>query len=279
MASTNNERVGEGLDLLRAGLGPFVERELKRSGRARELDECRFRLDAAVLLKLMWDNWKEAFRTILDHSDRSLVSELRDHRNKWAHQEPFSTEDAYRALDSSHRLLISVSAPQVQQIDALKREQLHVLAQEQERAQPRRSNTGAASRVPPPIQGKRIEQIQPLVRDLMRVILDRRPVPEEEIRNLMNPDYCKQELGIRVSNFPLVKEDRNPAKRYWKDQFAHRYYVCSQWWKVHHLHNAQRLRDYLVTLIERYQDKERNTLLRRLIAELEDFSRRNGASA
>ena len=31
MAVTNHERVGKGLELLRAGLGPFVERELKQA--------------------------------------------------------------------------------------------------------------------------------------------------------------------------------------------------------------------------------------------------------
>ena len=39
MAITNHERVGNALDLLRAGLGPFVEREIKafdaRSGTPR----------------------------------------------------------------------------------------------------------------------------------------------------------------------------------------------------------------------------------------------------
>lgn len=117
---------------MRTGLGPFVERELKRA--VRELDLYRRQQladdpalrrpssewDAALMLRLMWDTWNEVFRAILGRSDRSLVSELRDHRNKWAHQEPFSTDDAYRALDSAQRLLTSISAPQVRDLDALK---------------------------------------------------------------------------------------------------------------------------------------------------------------
>ena len=153
MAVTNHERVGKGLDLLRAGLSPFVERELKRAVHARDLDEYRLRQilsdpaqrgrssesDVQVLLKVMWDTWNEVFREILGHSDRSLVSELRDHRNKWAHQEPFSGDDAYRALDSAHRLLTSVSAPQVRDVDALKQELLRVRFQEQLRDERRRT--------------------------------------------------------------------------------------------------------------------------------------------
>ena len=96
MAVTNHERGGKGLELLRAGLGPFVERELKHAVRAGSLagyrrqeiaDDPMFRRpstgwDVAVLLRLTWDNWRDAFSRTLGRSDRSLVSELRDHRNQ-----------------------------------------------------------------------------------------------------------------------------------------------------------------------------------------------------
>ena len=42
--------------------------------------------------------------------ERSLVSELREYRNAWAHQEPFSGEDTIRMLDSAQRLLTAVSS-------------------------------------------------------------------------------------------------------------------------------------------------------------------------
>jgi hypothetical protein len=291
MAPTNQDRVGKGLDLLRAGLGPFVERELKRAVHAGALAESRVReitnapvnrgsseWDVAVLLRLMWDTWNDAFRDALSHSDRSLVSELREHRNNWAHQEPFSTDDAYRVLDSAHRLLISVSAPQAQEIEALKQEQLRVHFHGQMRVE-KRDTAGVYRRVPPRMQGDSVGQIQPLVREVMRVILERNPLPEEEIRNLMDDDYCKREIGLRISNFPLVKESREPVVRYWKDRFARKYYVCSQWWRDYHLHNALTLRDYMRFLMKRYQDDQRDVHLRQLIVELEEFSRRGAASA
>jgi hypothetical protein len=55
--------------------------------------------DVAALLKLMWEGWNEVFGRTLGRAERSLVQELRDWRNKWAHQEPFSSDDADRALD------------------------------------------------------------------------------------------------------------------------------------------------------------------------------------
>ena len=153
MAVTNHERVGKGLELLRAGLGPFVERELKHAVQAGNLTGYRRReiaddpmflrpsteWDVAVVLRLIWDNWNDAFSGTLGRSDRSLVSELRDHRNKWAHQEPFSSDDAYRALDSVQRLLTSISAPQVREIDGHKQELLRVRFQEQARGERRRT--------------------------------------------------------------------------------------------------------------------------------------------
>ena len=54
--------------------------------------------DTAGLLKLMWETWNDVFKRTLGFAERSLVSELRDVRNKWAHQEPFSSDDADRAL-------------------------------------------------------------------------------------------------------------------------------------------------------------------------------------
>src|SRR5437868_1665663 len=122
MAITNRERVGKGLDLLATGLRPFVERELKthlgekwetalsenvpRGGKAKPVNL----QDPQTLLGIVWDQWHNVFRNVLGHSDRSLVSELREARNQWAHNEQFSSNDTIRALDSVERLLTAVSA-------------------------------------------------------------------------------------------------------------------------------------------------------------------------
>jgi HEPN superfamily Swt1-like protein len=86
-----------------------------------------------------WHQWNEGFRKTLGHADRSLVSELRDVRNRWAHQEPFSGDDAYRALDSAGRLLTAVSAPQADEVEKMKMELLRLRFDEQVRHERRRS--------------------------------------------------------------------------------------------------------------------------------------------
>ncbi len=156
MAISNHERVGKALDLLRAGLGPFVEREVQESiknGGVRMDAIRRFaedpllatkpivEWDAAGLLKLMWETWNDVFKRTLGFAERSLVSELRDQRNKWAHQQSFSSDDADRALDSAERLLNAVSAPQGEELRRMKMELRRVVFDEQARSE-RRKSTG-----------------------------------------------------------------------------------------------------------------------------------------
>ncbi|MCP9448662.1 MAG: Swt1 family HEPN domain-containing protein [Nitrospira sp.] len=102
MAMTNHERVGKALDLLKDGLRSFVEREMKAqhahlwfeqvkaSVRETPLNffgtEDKPRWDVAALLAVMWNQWQLVFRKTLGQAERSLVSELREVRNKWAHQ-------------------------------------------------------------------------------------------------------------------------------------------------------------------------------------------------
>jgi Swt1-like HEPN len=164
MAVTNHERVGKGLELLKGGLAPFVDREFRSVYKDRAAVEAiRFmgedRLnarrpladwDAAPLLRLMWEAWNDVFRRTLGPAERSLLSELREHRNKWAHQQAFSGDDAYRALDSAGRLLAAVSAPQAAEIDKMKMELLRLRFDEQVRRSrarpPSGSSRGAKSR-------------------------------------------------------------------------------------------------------------------------------------
>lgn len=154
MAITNHERVGKALELLKTGLGPFVGREIKSAIAAGSLTLDRVKgfvddpmlanypieeWDSAALLKLMWETWNEVFRRILGHSERSLVSEIRDWRNKWAHQQPISGDDAYRALDSAGRLLSAISATEADDIEKIKMELLRVRFDEQARGEKRKS--------------------------------------------------------------------------------------------------------------------------------------------
>ena len=150
MAKTNHARVGEGLDLLNDGLRPFVERELKAvheskwTGIVQEILTSKPRgkgesggdihWDTTALLTVMWDQWNAVFRNTLGPAERSLVSELRDIRNRWAHQNMFNSDDGYRALDSVERLLLAVSAgDQAEKANAIKTELMRTKFDQQRR--------------------------------------------------------------------------------------------------------------------------------------------------
>ena len=153
MAISNQERVGKAMELLREGLAPFVDREFKNVHQSGALEVANRYLagdrsmgkkkitdwDVALLLKLIWESWNDVFAKTLGRAERSLVQELRDWRNKWAHQEPFSSDDADRALDSINRLLTAVSAPQADEVGRLKMELRRLIFDEQVRGEKRKA--------------------------------------------------------------------------------------------------------------------------------------------
>jgi hypothetical protein len=124
----DRERITRSLDCLTRGLIPYVEQEMKlalgekwveaarssfRDDRGRPAAaDAPIRWDAHALLTVMWDQWNRVFRNRLDLPERSLVSELRSYRNRWAHQGEFDFDDAYRFLDSIERLLKAIDSPE-----------------------------------------------------------------------------------------------------------------------------------------------------------------------
>ncbi|MGQ9725322.1 MAG: DUF499 domain-containing protein, partial [Tepidimonas sp.] len=68
-----------------------------------------------------------------------LVQELRDWRNKWAHQEPFSSRDAERAMDSMERLLTAVSAKEADEVERMMLELRRQTIDEQVRGEKRKA--------------------------------------------------------------------------------------------------------------------------------------------
>ena len=124
MATSNRERIDQGLQLLGQGLKPFVE-SVMAAGRARGATGWRCSTrgttrgagrtsatrvdDPRFLLSVITDE-KRMFRDKLSRAEQSFASELRDTGNKLAHGAAFSADDTYRALDTMERLLTAVDA-------------------------------------------------------------------------------------------------------------------------------------------------------------------------
>ncbi|HEY7032231.1 MAG TPA: Swt1 family HEPN domain-containing protein [Thermomicrobiales bacterium] len=139
MATTNRDRVNKGMDILKEGLLPPVSSMMQGRFGPSWWDQYRLAypggvattpedLDVQALLKMMRDSWRDVFAASLGSSERNLVHELLDQRNKWAHQNAFSTDDTERVLDSIARLLRAVSA--ADQADAVERERQIVRRQQ-----------------------------------------------------------------------------------------------------------------------------------------------------
>lgn len=162
MAKTNRDRVGEGLELLAKGLSPFIEREMKaacgdkwKTVAGQSFGEKKVNWsDLQTLLTVMWDQWNAVFKNVLGHAERSLVSELREVRNRWAHMESFSTDDAYRALDSAGRLLAAISAPEAEEVEKRKMELLRLRFEEQRRRETRKMAVA-------PVEGRPAANLKP----------------------------------------------------------------------------------------------------------------------
>ena len=132
MATTNRDLVGNAMDALKIGLVPFVSREFNdyyKEQSTYKLQEILGKptydvkfsdMDVVSLLKIMESSWNDIYQNILGYAGRSLVSELRGTNNRWAHQTVFTSDDTYRVLDSAHRLLLAISAPESSEIEDMK---------------------------------------------------------------------------------------------------------------------------------------------------------------
>lgn len=79
MALSNRDRVSRAFEALAAGLGPYVDRRMRSTGRT----DWAPSQDPALLLRAMVDAWDRAFASELGKSERNVVFELRDWRNRW----------------------------------------------------------------------------------------------------------------------------------------------------------------------------------------------------
>jgi predicted AAA+ superfamily ATPase len=113
MALTNNDRISRMLETIGAALeNPVGARMAKAKGsmwvqvfiqNPREAPEAK--KDPQVLLKAIDVNWNDVFGQFLGRTERSIAVELRELRNRWAHNAQFTYRDTDRALDSAQRLL------------------------------------------------------------------------------------------------------------------------------------------------------------------------------
>lgn len=124
MAMNNRDRVGKAFDLLSEGLLDEVDEVMTRAYKTADWPAAWAKEDAQrrggplrtvtkhdvqVQLRAITEQGYH-FKDVLSRAQQGFASELRETRNLWAHNEPFSSDDAARALDTIERLLHAVGA-------------------------------------------------------------------------------------------------------------------------------------------------------------------------
>lgn len=214
MAISNHERIGKALNLLCQGLYPYVERQMRtvhsdwlkvaisnlpEHQTSKREAAVILREDVSAVLIIMSKQWESVFKKKLGHAERSLVGELIEVRNKWAHQTRFSTDDTYRALDSITRLLKAVSASQIDTVEKHKQEVLRILSQEQTR-QETRSVSVEETKVRKKL-AELLEQLPFQNACLLNLALTHRSYFYENPREVRDDNERLEFLGDAVLNF------------------------------------------------------------------------------
>ncbi|GAA1311855.1 hypothetical protein Psi02_72100 [Planotetraspora silvatica] len=124
MALSNRDRIGRGLEVLGAGLEPFVDMMMDmampgskdwvevlqaRDAAKHGTNKVYEKTDVRFLLRVIVEEWR-VFKDRLSRVEQNFAGELKEVGNKWAHTKPFSADDTYRGLDTMERLLTAVGA-------------------------------------------------------------------------------------------------------------------------------------------------------------------------
>ena len=120
MVMANHERLQKCLIELRDGIKPLCEQTWAGyygddwlatvNGKLRYPDTNPAADDLAFLLKGISSTWMELWKHQFGQAERNLISETQGIRNRHAHNEQFSTDDLYRALDTIERVLEAFGA-------------------------------------------------------------------------------------------------------------------------------------------------------------------------
>lgn len=131
---TNDQRIAQALQVLQKCLRAFVEEQMRRQYNDRWLEKCRlslddFRatyagsvnLDVQALIRIATDKQHQVLYNALSPRERNFLHELRDIRNRYAHQKGFEDRDVECALDTLELFLKIIKAPEAEGIGLLRR--------------------------------------------------------------------------------------------------------------------------------------------------------------
>jgi len=121
-------------------------------------------------------------------------------------------------------------------------------------------------------------KLQDVIYDLMRVVLERHPgILDSETIHYM--ECNRHPFGTKLS-YPLIRKKSegrfiNKKSCYKKDIYGDKWYVCTEWNKSHHAHNARMLAEWVNSLIDKTGDAGARSALADIFDRLSDYTENN----
>ncbi len=128
MAVNNRDRVGRALDAhLGPAMGVWVDRRMTKRSPAGGNWKAAYagqnvESDPSALIAIVFDSYQDVFKAEIGSKGRSLLDLVRSARNDYAHNQPFSVDAAYKALDRIEEFLVLIDAPEASEVGASKTE-------------------------------------------------------------------------------------------------------------------------------------------------------------
>lgn len=122
-------------------------------------------------------------------------------------------------------------------------------------------------------------RLQDIVQPLMATLLEEHPslLDDEAIHNLMDSDYCKNVLGLNITNRSLLRKVEDGREisghpRYYTKKYAGKFYVCKEWWPPHHA-NAESLHKFALAIAQNNPNNPGIPALNNHIKALSDYAK------
>jgi predicted AAA+ superfamily ATPase len=132
VAISNRDRVGRGFEILARGLEPFVAAHMRAAegegwaeafvARSNRPGDAASLSDAAFQIRVILAHWDQVFSRQLVRPVRNYLFELQGARNRWAHMEGFSPQEAHRVVQTIGLVLEAVDAIEVTEAAAIEQE-------------------------------------------------------------------------------------------------------------------------------------------------------------
>jgi predicted AAA+ superfamily ATPase len=127
MAVSNRERVGRALELLGPAMAVWVDRKMSRKSPAGGNWKAAYagqnlEADPSALITVVFDNYQDVFKAEIGSKGRSLLDLVRSTRNDFAHNQSFSIDAAYKALDRIEEFLVLIDAGEAAEVGTAKTE-------------------------------------------------------------------------------------------------------------------------------------------------------------